>query len=68
MGDRFRTKGFHVWLLAFTGMGWKGRFRRQAAWRERFAAAGFQVREVIELGAEGRMFPKNVLFVLARNG
>lgn len=64
--ERARTVGFHVWLFACTGMGWKGRFRRIAAWRERFAAHGLVVRDVVELGAEGRMFPKNVLFVLRR--
>lgn len=63
--ERARTVGFHVWLLAFTGMGWKGRFRRIAAWRERFAGHGLAVRDVVELGAEGRMFPRNVLFVLS---
>ena len=65
-GERVRTVGFHLWLLAFTFMGWKGRFRRIAAWRERFAAAGLELRAVHELGAEGRLFPKNLLFVLAR--
>lgn len=62
--DRLRTVGFHIWLLAFTFMGWKGKFRRIAAWRERFGSAGLAVREVIELGAEGRLFPRNLLFVL----
>ena len=62
--DRLRTVGFHVWLLIFTFMGWKGRFRRIAAWRERFASAGLAVRELTELGAEGRLFPRNLLFVL----
>ena len=61
---RVRTVGFHLWLLTFTFMGWKGRFRRQAAWRERFADAGLTVRDVVELGREGRLFPDNVLFVL----
>lgn len=64
-GERARTVGFHLWLLAFTFMGWKGRFRRQAVWRARFAEAGLVVRDVIELGASGSLFPKNVLYVLA---
>jgi SAM-dependent methyltransferase len=64
LGERARTLAFHVWLLAFTFMGWKGRFRRIAAWRARFASFGLAVREVIELGREGRLFPRNILFVL----
>lgn len=62
--ERARTIAFHVWLLLFTFMGWKGRFRRVAAWRERFAATGLAVREVKPLGREGRFFPENILFVL----
>ncbi len=65
VGERVRTVGFHLWLLTFTFMGWKGRFRRQAAWRQRFAEVGLAVREVVELGRAGRMFPGNVLFVLS---
>jgi SAM-dependent methyltransferase len=65
-GERLRTVGFHLWLLLFTFMGWKGRFRPIAAWRRRFAEHGLAVREVVELGAESRMFPKNLLFVLNR--
>ncbi len=64
--ERVRTIAFHVWLLLCTGMGWRGRFRRIAAWRARFAAHGLRVRDVIELGAEGRLFPRNLLFVLGR--
>ncbi|KAB2892678.1 MAG: class I SAM-dependent methyltransferase, partial [Kofleriaceae bacterium] len=64
-GARVRTIAFHVWLLLFTFMGWKGRFRRVAAWRERFLASGLAVREVKPLGREGRFFPDNLLFVLA---
>ena len=45
-------------------MGWKGQFRRQDAWRARFAAEGLAVKDVVELGREGRLFPDNVLFVL----
>lgn len=63
-GERVRTVAFHVWLLVFTFMGWKGRFRRIAAWRDRFAAFGLAVREVKQLGREGRLFPRNILFVL----
>ncbi len=62
--ERVRTVAFHIWLLTFTFMGWKGRFRRIEAWRDRFASAGLAVREVIELDAEGRFFPRNLLFVL----
>ncbi len=65
-GERVRTVGFHLWLLAVTFMGWRGRFRRIAAWRRRFAEAGLEVREVVELGAERRLFPKNLLFVLGK--
>jgi SAM-dependent methyltransferase len=68
LGERLRTVLFHVWLLAVTFMGWKGRFRRIAAWRARFAAHGLAVREVVELGAEHRLFPRNVLFVLEAAG
>ena len=56
--------GNHLWLLTFTFMGWKGKFRRQDAWRARFAAEGLAVKDVVELGREGRLFPDNVLFVL----
>lgn len=68
VAERFRTVAFHVWLLMFTFMGWKGRFRRQAAWRARFAGEGLAVRAVIELGRSGRMFPANTLFVLEAAG
>lgn len=63
-GQRLVTVGFHLWLLAVTLMGWRGRFRRIAAWRTRFAAAGLAVEEVVALGAAGRLWPRNVLFVL----
>lgn len=63
-GERAVTVGFHAWLRVFTGMGWKGSFRRRDAWRARFAEAGLRVRETIELGRAGRLFPRNVLFVL----
>ena len=63
-GERAITVGFHAWLRVFTGLGWKGTFRRRTAWKARFAEAGLQVREVRELGRAGRLFPRNVLFVL----
>ncbi len=63
--ERVRTVLFHVWLLMFTFMGWKGRFRPIAGWRERFAAAGLAVVEVVQLGSSHRLFPRNMLFVLA---
>jgi SAM-dependent methyltransferase len=65
-GQRLRTKGFHVFLLLFQGMGWKGRFRGMRAWQERFAAAGLRVEQVAHVGAQGgrRLFPENVLYVL----
>lgn len=62
--ERAVTVGFHVWLRLFAGMGRHGRFRRRTAWRARFAAAGLRVRAVVELGRAGRLFPRNVLFVL----
>ena len=64
--QRVVTIGFHVWLLLFTGMGWKGRFRTVAGWRERFAAAGLVVDRAVTLGAHmgKRLWPHNVLFVL----
>lgn len=63
--ERWLTVAFHLWLLAFTFMGWKGQFRRQSAWRSRFAEAGLRVERVVELGRSRRLFPKNVLYVLA---
>jgi SAM-dependent methyltransferase len=63
-GQRCLTVGFHLWLLACTLMGWRGHFRRLAAWRARFAAAGLIVEREVMLGAQGRLFPRNVLFVL----
>jgi SAM-dependent methyltransferase len=63
-GQRCLTIGFHLWLLAFTFMGWRGHFRRLSTWRARFAAAGFVVEREVMLGAQGRLFPRNVLFVL----
>lgn len=63
-GQRAVTVGFHVWLRIFAGMGWKGSFRAASAWRARFADAGLRPRETIDLGSAGRLFPKNVLFVL----
>jgi SAM-dependent methyltransferase len=65
VAERIRTVAFHVWLLMFTFMGWKGRFRRQAAWRARFAEAGLAVREHRALGATRWWFPENELYVLA---
>jgi SAM-dependent methyltransferase len=64
--QRAITVGFHVWLLAFTFMGWRGSFRRIAAWRRRFADAGFEVEAVLPLGAHmgNPLMPRNVLFRL----
>jgi len=62
--QRVITVGFHVWLFTFTFMGWRGKFRRLAAWRERFAAAGLRTEQAIDLGAQGRLWPRNVLFTL----
>ncbi len=64
-GERWLTIAFHLWLLAFTFMGWKGTFKRQSAWRARFAQAGLTVERTVELGRSRRLFPKNVLYVLA---
>ena len=60
------TIGFHIWLMTFTFMGWKGKFRKLDAWRERFAAAGLELETVHELGSQGgrRWFPRNMLLVL----
>lgn len=70
LGQRLRTVGFHVFLLVFQGMGWKGRFRTAGAWHQRFAAAGLGVERVVHVGAQGgrRLFPDNVLFVLRPTG
>jgi SAM-dependent methyltransferase len=62
-GQRIITIGFHVWLFTMTFMGWRGQFRKIAAWRARFAAAGLTVDEIVPLGAPGRLWPRNVLFV-----
>jgi SAM-dependent methyltransferase len=64
--QRIVTVGFHIWLLLFTGMGWKGKFRTLAAWRERFAAAGLRLVETRPLGPHmgKRLWPHNVVFVL----
>jgi len=64
--ERALVLGFHVWLLASTGLGWKGKFRRIAAWHERFGARGLTVEATIDLGRHmGRRFwPRNTLFVL----
>jgi SAM-dependent methyltransferase len=66
--QRAITVGFHVWLLTFTFMGWRGSFRRIEAWRRRFAAAGLEVDAVVPLGAHmGNWFmPRNVVFRLRR--
>lgn len=62
--SRWRTKAFHVWLLLFTFMGWRGVFRTAAAWRARFAERGLTVHRHQPLGATRWWFPKNQLFVL----
>lgn len=64
--QRLVTIGFHIWLLLFTFMGWKGAFRTQAAWRARFARAGLTIREIRPLGSQGgrRLFPLNIMYVL----
>ncbi len=61
--QRLVTIGFHVWLWTFTFMGWRGQFRRVDAWRARFAAAGLTTEQVVDLGAQGRLWPRNILFV-----
>lgn len=64
--QRAVTVAFHLWLLFWTWMGWKGTFKRIAVWRERFAEAGLEVVEVQRLPRfPGKLFwPRNVLFVL----
>ena len=64
--QRFVTIAFHLWLLAWTWMGWRGSFLRIDAWRRRFAEAGLRVVDVQPLPRfEGkRHWPRNVLFVL----
>jgi 2-polyprenyl-3-methyl-5-hydroxy-6-metoxy-1,4-benzoquinol methylase len=64
LGQRALTVGFHLWLLAFAWMGWKGRFRTSVAWTIRFALAGLAVEAVVPLGAAGRLWPRNILYVL----
>ncbi|MCA9674192.1 MAG: methyltransferase domain-containing protein, partial [Myxococcales bacterium] len=64
VGEKVRTIGFHAWLATFTFMGWT-RFRKERAWRARFAEAGLRVEEVVPLGAVGALWPRNVLYVLA---
>lgn len=61
---RLRTRAFHVWLLIFTFMGWRGEFRTPAAWRARFADAGLVVDHHRALGATRWWFPENELYVL----
>ncbi|MEZ4403495.1 MAG: class I SAM-dependent methyltransferase [Kofleriaceae bacterium] len=63
--QRLRTKAFHVWLLVFTFMGWRGHFRSQAAWTARFAEVGLTVQAHRQLGATRWWFPENQLFVIA---
>jgi SAM-dependent methyltransferase len=68
--QRAITVGFHVWLLAFTFMGWRGSFRRIEAWRRRFADAGFELEATIPLGAHmgNPLMPRNVVFRLRAAG
>lgn len=70
LGQRLHTLGFHVFLLVFQGLGWKGRFRRAQAWQQRFAEAGLRVDQAAHVGSQGgrRFFPDNVLFVLRAAG
>ncbi len=60
--QRAVTIGFHVWLWTFTRMGWAGEFRPADAWRARLAAAGLAPEHTIDLGAQGRLWPRNILF------
>lgn len=62
------TVGFHVWLWLVTRMSCEGKFRKAEEWRERFHAAGFEIRETTRLGHHlGRLlWPNNVLFVLRK--
>lgn len=70
LGQRLHTLGFHVFLLVFQGLGWKGRFRRAHAWQARFAEAGLRVDQAAHVGSQGgrKFFPDNVLFVLRAAG
>ncbi|MBK9036028.1 MAG: class I SAM-dependent methyltransferase [Myxococcales bacterium] len=61
---RLRTKAFHLWLLIFTFMGWRGSFRSRAGWTARFAEVGLAVRDHQPLGATRWWFPENELYVL----
>lgn|GEM_PF-2400496 len=63
-GARVRAIGFHVWLLLFTFMGWRGEFRTDAAWRARFASCGLRVSSHRTLGASRWWFPVNDLYTL----
>ena len=67
--NRTLTVGFHVWLYLITRMGCDGEFRRREEWRERFARAGFQVKESSWLGHHlgRRLWPNNLLFVLEKS-
>ena len=62
------TLGFHVWLRLITKMTRDGVFRKTDQWHSHFRKAGFCVRETIPLGHHvgGRLWPKNVLFVLEK--
>jgi ubiquinone/menaquinone biosynthesis C-methylase UbiE len=68
--QRAVTVGFHAWLWTFTFMGWKGEFRKTAAWRARFADAGFTVEQAIDHGPHlgKRLWPRNTVFVLRPAG
>jgi SAM-dependent methyltransferase len=64
--DRVRTTAFHLWLLLFTFMGWRGRFRSAADWRVRFASVGLIIDSQRPLGATRWWFPENHLYLLRR--
>ncbi len=68
--QRIVAIGFHIWLLLFTGMGWKGKFRTVAAWQARFATAGLRLVDMHPLGPHmgRRLWPHNVVFVLEAAG
>lgn len=64
VGARLRTLAFHVWLLVFTWMGWRGKFRTSHEWRARFAEAGLTVSGFRTLGAGRWWFPVNDVYYL----
>ena len=66
--NRMITIGFHVWLWLVTRMGCSGTFRTSKQWIGRFSMAGFQPREIQDLGhhLNRSAWPKNILFSLEK--